>query len=202
MRRGPGRPRGGEATTKATRESLLEAAYQSFSENGFHGASLRDVARRCDVSLTTLMHHFPHKSDLLIAVLAKRDSGFSLDLADPPPLEQIFVDMVRGARHNHEIEGMVRLYTVLAAEAWDPEHPAHAYFVRRQLQFTTYLAVGIRRAVETGEVRPDTNPEELAIAIMALWDGLQVNTPYNPRVDVPRHLKAFFEAILDRELDV
>jgi AcrR family transcriptional regulator len=202
VRRGPGRPRGGAATTHATRESLLEAAYQSFSENGFHGTSMREVARICGISHAALLHHFPHKADLLIAVLDKRDSVFTIDLSDPSPLDEIFTDMVRGAQHNEEVDGLIRLYTVLAAEASDPAHPAHAYFVKRQTEFTTYLAVGIRRAKEVGTIHADTDPEELAIAITSLWDGLQVNAPYNRRIDIPKHLKAFFEAILGHGLDV
>lgn len=201
-RRGPGRPRGGEATTQATRDSILEAAYDVFSESGFTGASMREIARRCDVSLATLVHHFPHKGDLLVAVLDKRDDSFTVYPADPPPLDLLFADMVRRARHNQETEGLVRLYTRLTAEASDPSHPDHAYFVRRQSVLTTYLAAGIRRARELGTVSPATDPDELAIAITSLWDGLQVNAPYNPKINIAGHLKAFLEAILGRPLDV
>lgn len=201
-RRGRGRPAGGDATTRATRASLIESAYEAFSENGYNGASMRDVARRGGVSLTALMHHFPRKSDLLVAVLDKRDSSFAIDPNTPPPIEELFADMVRGARRNEQIEGLVRLYTVLAAESWDVDHPAHQYFVHRRAEFTQFLSTGIRRGQAEGELAQNTDPDELAIAIVALWDGLQVNAPYNPQISIPRQLKAFFEAILGHELDV
>lgn len=97
--------------------SLLEAAYRTFSENGFHGSSLRDVTRRCDTSLTTLLHHYPHKADLLIAVLNKRDSMFPIEPDKPPTLDQLFMSLVETARRNEVEVGLIRLSTVLAAEA-------------------------------------------------------------------------------------
>lgn len=199
-KRGRGRPKGGEATTKATRASLLEAAYQSFSENGFHGTSMREVARMTGVSHATLLHHFAGKADLLIAVLNMRDATFPIDPEDPPPLAELFSYMVDGARNNHAKDGLIRLFTVLAAESSDPEHPAHEYFRTRHLQFTHYLEVGIRRAITDGSIDPTTHPQRLAVAIASLWDGLQMNEPYNSSIDIPEHLKAFFEAILGHPL--
>lgn len=57
----------------AKREAILEAALAVFGEVGLHGASLREIASRVGVSHQSLMHYFPTKNELLMAVLRRRD---------------------------------------------------------------------------------------------------------------------------------
>ena len=49
--------------------SLLEAARQEFSEHGFGGASIRDIAQRAGMSLSAMYHYYSGKQDLLYAIL-------------------------------------------------------------------------------------------------------------------------------------
>ncbi|MGV9381299.1 TetR/AcrR family transcriptional regulator [Nonomuraea sp. NPDC003707] len=45
------------------------------SRGGYRGGSLREIAKQLDLSLTSVVHHFPSKSALLVAVLENADSA-------------------------------------------------------------------------------------------------------------------------------
>jgi TetR/AcrR family transcriptional regulator, cholesterol catabolism regulator len=47
----------------------LQSALDSFLELGYHGTSVRDIARRAGLSVPGLYHHYPRKEDLLVAVM-------------------------------------------------------------------------------------------------------------------------------------
>jgi AcrR family transcriptional regulator len=51
------------------KNAILVAANHHFAHHGFRGASLRDIAREAQVSLTLLNHHFGSKYQLLSAVI-------------------------------------------------------------------------------------------------------------------------------------
>jgi TetR/AcrR family transcriptional regulator len=52
-----------------TRERALRAAQALFAERGYRDTSLRDIARRIGVKAPSLLHHFPSKQQLYLAVL-------------------------------------------------------------------------------------------------------------------------------------
>ena len=56
---------------KNTREKLLEQAHKLFSEKGFYGTSINDIAAEVQVSKQGLLHHFASKEKLYGAVLAQ-----------------------------------------------------------------------------------------------------------------------------------
>lgn len=51
------------------RNRILGAAEQAFASQGFHGASLNSIARAAGLSNPGLIHHFPTKAALYLAVL-------------------------------------------------------------------------------------------------------------------------------------
>jgi TetR/AcrR family transcriptional regulator len=52
-----------------TRDRVLQAAQALFAERGYRGTSLRDIAKRIGVKAPSLLHHFPSKQQLYLAVL-------------------------------------------------------------------------------------------------------------------------------------
>nr|MYU47886.1 TetR family transcriptional regulator [Streptomyces sp. SID7803] len=69
-----GGERRGYAKGRAKREEILDQAMAMFGEAGYRGASLRVIATRCGISHPGLLHHFPTKESLLLAVLEHRDA--------------------------------------------------------------------------------------------------------------------------------
>ncbi len=63
------RPRAGRLPRRARRAQLLEVALEVFVEQGYHAASMDEIAERAGVSKPVVYQHFPGKLDLYLALL-------------------------------------------------------------------------------------------------------------------------------------
>lgn len=63
------RSSGSQVTDTGRRNAILNAALRAFGEQGFNGASMRDIARLTGTSLSNLYNYFPSKAHLLAEVL-------------------------------------------------------------------------------------------------------------------------------------
>jgi AcrR family transcriptional regulator len=65
-------------------DSVLTAAAESFVALGYHGTTMREIARRADLSVPGLYHHYPSKQNMLVAIMdaAMADLRARLDAAD------------------------------------------------------------------------------------------------------------------------
>ena len=63
-----------EPATKGerTREAIMDAAYQLFLRNGYHGTSMRDIARAAGIALGGIYNHFNTKEEIYTAMLVER----------------------------------------------------------------------------------------------------------------------------------
>jgi len=57
-----------EAASVNTRERILDAALDLFTEQGFDGTSLRQIAEQLGVTKAALYYHFTSKDDILLAL--------------------------------------------------------------------------------------------------------------------------------------
>ncbi|WP_141367102.1 TetR/AcrR family transcriptional regulator [Glutamicibacter uratoxydans] len=67
---------------EARRRQLLQAAHQVFVANGYHGASMDEIAEVAKVSKPVLYQHFPGKRELYLALLDSHLADFSKQLDD------------------------------------------------------------------------------------------------------------------------
>ncbi|GAA3523854.1 TetR/AcrR family transcriptional regulator [Amycolatopsis ultiminotia] len=166
---------GGYLKGRIRREDIISAAAVVYGEAGYHGASLREIAKRVGISHAGLLYHFPTKEALLAAVLERRDAEDAEreQLGVPPGLE-VLRRFLALAEHNVRHPGIVEVYSRLAAEAVAPGHPAHEYFDRHYRQARERVRDSFRVLAETGELRAGVDPAEAALTFIALMDGLQV----------------------------
>lgn len=71
--RRPGRPAG--RTGDETRERIVRAAVESFAKRGLAGTSVRDIATRARIRVSTLYHYFPSKMELYREVQGRVHDG-------------------------------------------------------------------------------------------------------------------------------
>jgi AcrR family transcriptional regulator len=56
-------------TPASTDVAILRAAAALIAERGYHGASMRDIARAVGLQMASLYHHFGSKQELLVLVM-------------------------------------------------------------------------------------------------------------------------------------
>jgi AcrR family transcriptional regulator len=64
----PGLDEGEAPEAASTRERILNVALELFTEKGFDGASLREIAERLGVTKAAIYYHFASKDDILMAL--------------------------------------------------------------------------------------------------------------------------------------
>ncbi|ALE04540.1 hypothetical protein AL755_02420 (plasmid) [Arthrobacter sp. ERGS1:01] len=170
----------------AKREEILRTALEIFSQEGYRGTSLREVARACGLSLPGLMHYFNSKEELLAAILKKRDENdFATRYVEG---EDPFAMLSAIMRHNAEVPGLVQLYATLSAAASDPAHPAHEFFVERYREVRSSVAGAIRERQAAGKLAGNLDADKVAAIVIALADGLQVQWMLEPHIDMAEHI--------------
>jgi len=164
--------RGSYAKGKAKRQEIVDAALAVFARGGYHSGSLREVAKRVDLTTAGVMHHFASKEELFTEVLRQRDERVRAaagDVSETTLLEQTR----KVVAYNQSTRGLTSLYTVISAEATDAEHPAHSYFVDRYTAGRELAESTLRDARTSGRLRDDIDIELAARLIPAVMDGLQ-----------------------------
>lgn len=74
-------PRKQQQRSIRTKQKLLEAALEAFSENGFQGTSTRNIAERAGVHHPLITYHFKNKEELWRAAADSIFSEFNVALA-------------------------------------------------------------------------------------------------------------------------
>jgi AcrR family transcriptional regulator len=185
--------RGPYAKGVARRREILREALAAYADSGSAGPSLRSIAARVGLSERGLLHYFPARDELFIAILAERDA---LDRAmfdpDGPP-----EDLAAVAAHSAETPGLVRLFLEMAAAAPDGEHAAHNFFSRRYRHLRDIVARKFRRStVDTSAARPPSlDPDCAARILIAAWDGLQIQWLLDPSIDLAGDLNRLTELL-------
>src|SRR5215203_605796 len=151
--------RGPYAKSAQRSSDILDAATTVFATHGYSGGSLRDIARQLDLSLTSIVHHFGTKYELLEAVLERADKttngneNFDFDAA----CTEVGVAMATLARVRSSVERpeLLRLFAILSGESSAPTHPAHNWFVDRYRRKTDAMAEAF--AYDQAQGRVDAN---------------------------------------------
>ena len=159
------------------REQILDEAVRLIGELGYYGFTVQELAQRCQLSNPGLLHYFGSKEALLIALLEDRDRRDAVAVAslagvtrrgdeEPTATLRQVLDLFRATVvRNAAQPELVRLYTVLQAEALNSSHPAHDYFMARKAR--TLDAFGRMVAPYVRE------PRSTALQLVAMMDGLE-----------------------------
>ncbi|MFF2507760.1 TetR/AcrR family transcriptional regulator [Streptomyces sp. NPDC058067] len=193
-----GAGRGTYAVGDERRARILDAAVEHFAQWGYHATSLARIAKDVGITQGGLLHHFHTKEALLVSVLEASDEHdierfFGEEHASVAEWFQRLLDLTA---YNSRRPGRTRLFNALAGESGDPDHPAHDFFTRRYRTLVADAAQSLRRGVDSGELRPDTDCESEAQQLLAVMDGLQLQWVLAPEaVDMPLRLRAYLERL-------
>ena len=74
-----------ERKKEATREALIQGAYQLFQERGFDAVTIDEIAEHADISRRTFFRYFPAKEAIVFPRQAERLLAFKAALARSTP---------------------------------------------------------------------------------------------------------------------
>ncbi len=172
------------------RAEIVRAALEVIAERGYRGASLAAVAERVGLTQQGLLHHFPTKDALLVAVLEERDNW------DAVPAGSWRVDLLTSlVEYNAMRPGIIQTFSALLGESVTEGHPAREYFTDRYTRVRESMAVALR--AEYGDRLPNgLTPERTAPLLVAVMDGLQYQWLLDPEsVDMPEAFRDFLRLL-------
>ena len=172
--RGPGRPPAAKAAD--TRERILRAAREVFSELGYDAATFQAIAVRADLTRPAINHYFASKSVLYREVIKQTNA-------------MVVTASIEKAKAEHTIMGQLAAFIAVATQVDAEDRAASAFLVTSILesqrhpellyndhdslqQSRDFLTFAISRAIERGELTTDTDVESMVELLVAVLWGM------------------------------
>lgn len=157
------------AAVEETRDRVVTAAHEVFSEDAFFEATLDDVAKRAGVARATVYYQFKSKHGLLEATLDGAIAGAALDgvqkaLDQPDPVEGLRLYIREICRFWAKDFVFYRNVTGLAAVDPEATRAVNLYYLRRR-EPLVFLA---KRLEDTGQLRRGVTSRQAADEIWTL----------------------------------
>jgi AcrR family transcriptional regulator len=168
LRKGPGQER--------RRQELVEAAFHQIAERGFEGLRTRDIAARAGVNIATVHYYFPTKESLIGGVVEHAMARFRTTLAPQgSPADQLR-NHLRAVRHLLVDEPEVGM--VMGELALRSARDESIGAIMRDTNDTWHKAIRglLRRAVKSGQLRPEVDSDDVAALVMATLATLTLPT--------------------------
>ncbi len=178
--------RSARISPEARRAEILKAAQDCFSRGGYHVTTIDDIALEAGLSKGAVYWHFENKWELFLALIDQIIRGVEEHLALPHEkmtgrerIEHV-CDLVLGMDPGGP--GMAELQAEFMA------HAARDSELRKRVSgmgqgTIRFIADAVEHGIARGEFRP-ADPVSVAVAILAVLDGLQVHQLLRPDLEV------------------
>lgn len=182
-----------ESKPAARRQHILEQALKIFSVRGYHGTSIRDIARACGISNAALYYHFGSKKDLYFEVLREyiaivgqklqgADSGEGTCRQRLARVARVYAQIVLESQN--VIQTLVRDLAQFDQEETQWLLP----YVKRQIP--SVVAAIVEEGMVAGEVRTD-DAYRVGVLVLGMLNSL-----------AGYHLETDVEATLEEDVDL
>lgn len=166
------------------RRQIAEQSVELVARYGSYGVTMQHVADAVGLTLPGLLHHVRNRDELLTMLV---ELQFDQDPSDAP--EAIWGDgdatlpavLRRIVERNAARPELTALYLLLAVEARDPAHPAHAYYVERHARIVDVFVDRPWMLPERFRERADL--VDLVRASLSALDGVQLQAQTDPAED-------------------
>ncbi|MBQ0935336.1 TetR/AcrR family transcriptional regulator [Ideonella paludis] len=186
-----------------TRAAILEAALGLASHMGLEGLSIGALAEVTGMSKSGVFAHFGSREELQISVIREYHTKFEEEVFFPairekrglPRVTALFENWVK--RVSVEIDSGC-IYISGAVEFDDRPGPVRDALASMVKAWQSALAKAILQAIDTGDLQPDTDPEQLLFELHGLILALHHDARFlrNPGA-VERARRAFARTIRD-----
>jgi len=154
----------------AVRQSILDAARELFTTEGYRNVSIRKIAERIEYSPAAIYGYFPSKDDIYLALaedgFRRLDAKIRSVRGDRTPLDEVreawwaFYEFSKEQPAYFELMFVDRSVPKIT-EAWEGFDILHALL--------TDAAEGLQRAIDAGQLPATLNP---AVAMHVIWGAL------------------------------
>lgn len=170
------RPRG-----DLRRRRILEVAVDLFAARGFNDVGIAEIASAVGITPAGLLHHFPTKAALLLAVLQERELRVEQTLTRYLGEKDDFITaFLQILEDNEKSPGLVQLFAVLSAESLSSTHPGHTWFVSRYEETISSAAAHLGTLIDESALPPGVTTETVARWMHGLADGLRIQWLLSP----------------------
>jgi TetR/AcrR family transcriptional regulator, transcriptional repressor for nem operon len=157
-----------------TRSRIVGAAAQLIYERGVAGTTLDDIRSAAGVSGSQLSHYFAGKDELVQAVIDYQAGTITgnqrqADLGSPEGL-LAWRDRVIAEVQSSEGKGGCPLGS-LAGQLAETDTHARALIAAGFEQWSAAISDGLRRLRDTGHLPKNTDPDDLAVTLLAALQG-------------------------------
>jgi AcrR family transcriptional regulator len=156
-----------------TREKILASAKALFTEKGYEGATIRDIASAAGMSTGAVFASFTDKSDLFNEIIgADRESLFEAMRAEAvgASAEEALNSMF-DAGYRFTLADLPLLQATMSV-SWSPDLGAQVRGRLNRRPITELVGEILTSSIERGELSRDTN---VAIVSQMLWDCYLAN---------------------------
>lgn len=191
------RERGPYQSGLARREAILDAAVDLLAEVGYHGMSLRDVARHVGISHPGVIYHFPSKEALLMSVVQRYETqvGFDLDNLEKLDALPVLDTLLEVTSRLNETPMIIEVECMMMVEASSEIHPAHDHYMRRSERLLSVLKRVWSRLQQDGKVAATEDPTHLAEIHAAVYNGIMIHWLYDREFDAAEELSRYFLSV-------
>ena len=190
------------AKSEATFAAIVAAACAMAAAEGIGKLSLGEIAKRTGISKSGVFSRVGSLEALQEAVLDEYDRRFAADIFLPTlqlPRGLPRLTAMVGNWMRRICDGVVLhscLYTAGAFEFDDQPGPLRDRLAKGALVWRASLRKTIGQAMEAGQLRPDTDPEQLVYEIYSLIVGLLHDTRFLRDDTALRHAQRAFNRLI------
>lgn len=174
----------------AKREEILVGLMNALAKGELRNPPLRAIGQALGVEPAHILYYFDSREDLMQAVIVRWDEQM-VHKSNDGTVEDFGLDAYAAAvDKNVNQRGLMHLYLAFAAEAVEPAHPAHDFIRSRFDRVKESLSIAIQREQDEGRILPQVDADVEARLLIALADGLQLQSLIDPDIDALKHIKA------------
>jgi AcrR family transcriptional regulator len=156
-----------ERKKRRTRESLLRAALELFTSQGYEQTTIDEIAEAVDVSQRTFFRYFAGKEDVAFAVQKMTEAAFVAAVRARPP-------------HEAPMKALRQAFL----EGWDTIRETVESVVPVELYLRMYRTIESTPALLAAHLRRSAVTEETIARVLAEREGVDVDTDPRPRLTV------------------
>ena len=165
----------------ASRESILQAAAELFSQRGYAGVGVDELAARSGIAKTAIYHHFGNKDGLLAAVVERTAAAWIDGIKQSSseasyPFERLDRALAGMRTLLEEKPWILKLVQILALEVADEKPEIRATLQALFRRATAAIVEGMEEALGV----PVPNGERIGKVVLALLDGIAMGQHVDP----------------------